>query len=242
MTRVRKGLILLLTAAMLLVSAEGVSAKSLKIPPVRETDRLQKVNTIAWRASLNTNVKTKHGSYPKGTIVKVLRGGSKCKVKLDGHTYRIARKYLTFLNDLANSRKDYNTKTKLHFANKKSRKSKTNYLVWVSLDKQRINIYKGSNKNWTLKKVFKCSTGAENGTPLGDFTIRKKMPSFTGQYGSPLWYYMDFAGSGFHKWPGPIDRKLYGKHTASHGCIRLSLSDISWMYKHLPVTTKVVIY
>lgn len=242
MKHVRRLLLTMVLAVMMLIPAQTAFA-GLRVPAIKPGEVLQPVKTLAWQGKLLRNVNTKYGSYPAGTEVTIIKGGGSCIIKLDGHNYKISRQYLTFEKDLATvvDDGDYNRTTKDSFANDYRRKSKTQYFVWVSLDKQRINIYKGKNRNWTLIKVFKCTTGADNSTPMGNFTIRRKMHSFTGQYGSPLYFYMEFAGSGFHRWPGGGIETI-GTHTQSHGCIRMVQKDAIWMYKKVPIGSKVLIY
>ena len=242
MKNLRRLLLTFAIALMALLQADIVFA-AVKIPAIMPGETLQTVKTLAWKATLRRTVKTKYGRFKAGTTVTVIKGGSKCIISLGGHNYKIASKYLSFGQDLASivTDGDYNTSTKISYANSTKRTSKTSYLVWVSLDKQRINVYKGSSGNWKLVKVFKCTTGANNSTPIGTFTIRKKMHSYTGQYGSPLYFYMEFAGSGFHRWPGSGVGTI-GTHPQSHGCIRMRQSDAIWMYKNVPLKTKVIIY
>ena len=78
--------------------------------------------------------------------------------------------------------------------------------------------------------------GRDNSTPLGNFTIKAKYPNYGG-----LAYYMEFSGSGFHRWPG-VGVESIGTHTQSHGCIRMTQNDVIWMYNNLPVGTRVWIY
>jgi len=243
MKKFRKLLLMVIMAVMMLVPADLAFA-DMPIPPIKPNDPIQRVSTLKWKGELLVSVRTKYGRFRAGKKVTILKTGYKCTILLKGHKFKIARRYLRITEDLASivKGKDYNTKTKIYFANKVKRKSKTKYFIWVSLDKQRVNIYKGSSKRWRLYKVYKCTTGIAASTPLGYHTIGWKLPSFTGQYGSPLYYYMEFAGSGFHIWPGYGGAGLIGKHTQSHGCIRLTASAAEWMYKHIPIGTKVYIY
>ena len=54
--------------------------------------------------------------------------------------------------------------------------------------------------------------------------------------------FTDIVGGGFHKWPGSINKSIFGKDTASGGCVRLTNSDAEWIYKHVPVKSTVYVY
>ena len=237
MKKLHRLLLIMMTAFLLLVPAVAAFAAK-KSSVIRPGESLQQVRTLSWKATLLRNVRTKYGRFRAGTVVTVVRGGAKCVIRLKGHNYSISRQYLSFGQDLASvvTKGDYNKLTKTTYINSTAHKSKSRYLVWVSLDKQRVNIFRGKNKKWKLVKVFKCTTGRENSTPIGNFTIKAKYPS----YGN-LAYYMEFSGSGFHRWPG-VGVESIGTHTQSHGCIRMTQSNIIWMYNNLPVGTRVWIY
>ena len=237
MKKLHRLLLIIMTAFLLLVPADAAFAAK-KSSVIRPGESLQQVRTLSWKATLLRNVRTKYGRFRAGTVVTVVRGGAKCIIRLKGHNYSISKQYLSFGEDLASvvTKGDYTKRIKNTYINSAAHKSKSKYLVWVSLDKQRVNVFKGSNKKWKLVKVFKCTTGRDNSTPIGNFTIKSKVPNYNG-----LAYYMAFSGSGFHRWPG-MGVESIGTHTQSHGCIRMTQSDIIWMYNNLPVGTRVWIY
>ena len=124
------------------------------------------------------------------------------------------------------------------------------YTVDTSINDQLINIY----KNGTIIKTFKCSTGflgdQDNETSLGVFFIQVRGNNFySDKYGEGAKYYIKFFSDYlFHS--VPIDKngniieeeaKKLGE-PASHGCIRLSMDDIKWMYDNIPEGTKVNIH
>lgn len=123
----------------------------------------------------------------------------------------------------------------------------TPYNIVVAIKKQLINIYKGEE----LLKTFKCSTGLignqDMETPLGVFFTQERGDSFYSNYYEQggKYYIKFFSNYLFHSVPvdknGTIieeEEKKIGK-PASHGCIRLSMEDIKWMYKNIPAGTKV---
>ena len=188
MKRVRKLLLALIVLSMsqLAFAPEAVFAAK-KIPVIQPGETLQHVKSLAWNAVLKKNV----GRYKAGEKVVVIKGGVNCIIQLGKHNYRINRKYLLFTTDRASimTEGDYNTSTKIHFANSKKRNSKTQYLIWVSLDKQRVNVYKGSDRRWNLIRVMECSTGRANSTPIGNRTIRSKKKFF--EY---YMYFLEYGG------------------------------------------------
>ncbi|WP_334296422.1 L,D-transpeptidase [Mediterraneibacter catenae] len=66
--------------------------------------------------------------------------------------------------------------------------------------------------------------------------------------GYTCWYYTQFYGNYlFHSVlynPGSMSSIQDGRLgiNASHGCVRLSLSNAKWIYDNIPSSTKVVVY
>src|SRR5699024_9243681 len=99
------------------------------------------------------------------------------------------------------------------------------------------------------KEVFywPCTSGAAN-TPTvkGQFTVKGKGLAFGSGY--TCWYYTQFYGNYlFHSVlyvPGSQSALVDGRLgiNASHGCVRLALTNAKWIYDNIPVGTKVVIY
>lgn len=241
MKRIRKMLLILAVMLMTALGSGMTASAGVQIPAIVPGEPITQVKTLRWKATLGKNVKTKYGRFKRGTSVIVTRTGNRCIILLKGHRYRISRRYLEFTKALVTSQTegDYNTSTKIQFANKKRRKSKTKYFIWVSLDKQRVNVYQGKSKNWRLIRVMKCSTAKGAGTPTGYYRIGFKKREF--EY---LSNYMEFAGSGFHMWPSvyPNAKQTLGNDVASHGCVRLYWGDSNWMYNHIRTGTRVLIY
>lgn len=121
----------------------------------------------------------------------------------------------------------------------------------VSVSRQRVYIKDGNGVIYTMT----CSTGIESNprtrTPRGTFYVqRERGLSFHGSLGGAR-YWVSWLGHGkylFHSVivdrHGNIIRSEALKlgHPASHGCIRLSLSDAKWLYEHIKAGTKVVIH
>ncbi len=110
-----------------------------------------------------------------------------------------------------------------------------------------VTVYKGT----TPVKAFLCSTGLNNATPLGTFSIMDKLSMH--ELNGPTWgYYCSHITSDilFHSIPAPTTNRtevpsykfnVLGQQ-ASQGCIRLAMGDAKWLYDTVPVGTTVVIY
>lgn len=118
----------------------------------------------------------------------------------------------------------------------------------IKVDRQRnmVAVYKGG---YTMK-VFLCSTGLNNATPAGTFSIRDKLPIH--ELNGPTWgYYCSHITSDilFHSLPGnapshyafPAHKYNLLGQQASQGCIRLRMGDAYWIYQNCPVGTPVTI-
>lgn len=227
----------LFAAVFLLFSAGMCSA-------VRAAD-VQKVHTIYWKAKLRREVKVNGKKIKRGTKVTVIDRGyssrKKSTVKYKNFTFKVSESGLSYICDLASSasKGDYTKTTKESFINhKKSAVSKTSWLVWVSLDKQRVNVFQGSRGNWKLVKVCHCSTGKASTPTLPGWN----RVDFKKMYVDGCKYYTEVNGSGIHRWPGTLNKKLLGRHTVSHGCIRLTEKNAKWIYTHIPKKTTVYVY
>lgn len=126
--------------------------------------------------------------------------------------------------------------------------------AWIYVSKKRQRVYFHSSTNAKTDRilyVMYCSTGrAGAATPSGTYHIQKERgPVFMGPLGGAR-YYVSWKGHGvylFHSVPIntrgayiPSAGAMLG-HRASHGCIRLTVADAYWLYKHVPFGMKVVI-
>lgn len=128
--------------------------------------------------------------------------------------------------------------------------SRSSYLVIVKLSEHKVRIYKGKRKNWTRAHTFKCTNGAPS-TPTvkGTFTIGSRGSYFNTGSNARCWYWTQFYGNYlFHsviydRSSSPVNI-LDGRLgiSASHGCIRMALSNAKWFYNNIPRGTKVVVW
>lgn len=125
--------------------------------------------------------------------------------------------------------------------------SDTDYLIWTDIDRQLTYVFKGSLSNWELIKTFICATGKNcSPTTRGEFIIGERGEWFYSErLGSGAKYWLRFNGAYlFHsvamdKNQNIIDGTL-GQRRSS-GCVRLSVSDSQWLYKNIPIRTKVYV-
>ena len=125
--------------------------------------------------------------------------------------------------------------------------SKTNKMILVDTKKNRVGIFNGSKGKWSQTHYWKCTSGARS-TPTvkGQFTVGIKGKVFGKGYS--CWYYTQFYGDYlFHSIlynPGSMTSVQDGRLgiNASHGCVRLSLTNAKWIYNNISKGTKVVIY
>ena len=132
--------------------------------------------------------------------------------------------------------------------------SPTNYLIAVSRYDFETTVYQGSSGNWTPVRIMGCTVGETGSrTPSGTYKIESKGYSFSGPKNQAYpdytcYYYSGFIGSTymFHSvlyQPGTfniIDNSM--GEDVSHGCIRLLLDDAEFIYRNIPLGTKVYIY
>ncbi len=224
---------------------------------IAKENNTEVVKTIWWKAKTKAKILTTNEEtgaeirLEKGTKVTVIQrdyhskaGISQCMLS-DGSQCYIANSYLYFMKALATgSRGDYLEASKLAYVNKQKIESDTDTLVWISLDKQRINVFKGSAGNWQLIKVIPCSSGDVN-APTLDQTFR---PVYVVQKKSlkvkNLQYYTFFYGSGIHKWPGGGMKRAVGKKPTSHSCVRVSKPKAVWVFndENVPIGSRVWIW
>jgi len=144
---------------------------------------------------------------------------------------------------------DYEDGVKTAWVNYKGYVSKTEYLVWISIAYQRVNVFTGSAGNWKLDRSFIVGTGAPgHDTPVGVFKVigRSAAGWTTKEYTvKPVIFFNTYA-YGFHSrlyYPKTTKIKDAGiGYPISHGCIRMYDEDVAWFYDNIPTGTTVVVY
>ena len=145
---------------------------------------------------------------------------------------------------------DYEAWEKELWVNAKGFESNTDYLIWVSIKYQRVNVFLGDSGSWTLDKCFIVGTGAaESPSPIGVWKTTYKS-SWGWQYDNyavaPVCGFIPNSGYAFHSRLLTPDRTgLYSDaigYPVSHGCVRMYTEDVNWIYDNIPTDTTVVIY
>lgn len=212
-----------------------------------------KVRTIGYKATVKSRAplftskssKKRVKYLKKGTKVTTIDyGRARYQIKLsNGKTYWISKDRLTFRASVW-TKKDYSTKVKEDFVNKKGYKSKTKYLIWISQYTQRVIIYKGSKKHWKMIRSCRCATGTHNfKTPKGIFKIFRKEKGwfYKSTYEKPVVRFKSRNAfhSRIHNYKGGYADATIGR-PKSKGCVRLYDEDIQFIYKKCPIGTTVV--
>jgi len=99
-------------------------------------------------------------------------------------------------------------------------------------------------------KVYNVSTGANNSTPVGEFTITTKLtdpvwfnrgvvvpPESPENVLGSRWLGFDLPGYGIH---GTVEPETIGKQVTA-GCVRMRNEEVEELYSIIPFGTKVVI-
>jgi hypothetical protein len=155
-------------------------------------------------------------------------------------------------NALSISNKNYSDKEEIKpyikefFVNNKNYTSDTDYLIWINLEREDLNVFKKSSDAWKLEKAFKCSSGKNKTlTVSGVF----KYYAFVNRINFDGFYIKNFM-----RFNGP-----YGIHTIlikpngsvydgrvgiplSHGCVRVETVNSEWLKDNIPLRTTIVVY
>lgn len=134
--------------------------------------------------------------------------------------------------------------------------SKTDYLIAVSRELNRICVYEGKKGNWKLKYYWMCSTGRpENGkvskTPTGSWLMPEEdnhLGYIGGHETYTCWYATRFyKRCFFHSViynPASKSSIQDGRlgMNISDGCIRMNIDDAKWIWDNCHTGTRVIVY
>lgn len=127
--------------------------------------------------------------------------------------------------------------------------SNTDYLVMVDLTEHRVGLYEGEYGRWNEVFTDYCGDGAPGmETPTGEYVIYQKLYYFDSGnarcfYACRFWGAYLLHSTLFYQTPYPeydLDPTL--GIGVSHGCVRIRLENIKYIYDHCPYGTKVFIY
>jgi hypothetical protein len=123
--------------------------------------------------------------------------------------------------------------------------SHSKYLIWVDINRQLTYVFIYNDSQWSLIKVFECSTGKNHSPTIrGTFALNERgLWFYCHRFESGAKYWIRFHGSYyFHSLPMNKDKAIIdptlGKRSSA-GCIRLRESDALWIYKNITNGTKV---
>ena len=223
--------------------------------PVVITSAVKSIHSMYYSASVKSTVRAKRAdgkgtvkvaAGTKVTVTNRASGTSTVELK-NGTEVKIATSNLRWISCLIDSKKDLSKSTTEAYVNSKGYSSPSNYLIWISLHKQRLYVFKGSQCNWKRVKSFQCSSGkVDTPTPKGQYRICRKSYKFWFDEDCYAYYATFFSGNAIHSWLlTPGDRRyndgVIGS-PASHGCVRLNkMSQCKYVYA-LPIGTTVIIY
>lgn len=142
---------------------------------------------------------------------------------------------------------DYTDEQKMDFVNNMNYDSYTEYLVWVNLYTQKVNVFQGYEGNWTLVECFDCASGVnETPTSTGIFQVQslRERWDLGKTYVEPVLVFNGgeaFTSRPFDSETDEITDETMGE-PASGGSIRMMEEDIQWMADNIPINTMVVVY
>lgn len=126
--------------------------------------------------------------------------------------------------------------------------------IWiqVSKEKQRVYIMNGNNVIYTMVCSTGLDTSPDTSTPEGTFYIQRERGTsfYNPNEGEGAKYWVSWKNHGeflFHSVATDKNGNIIQSEAeklgqkASHGCIRLAVSDAKWIYDNIQYNTKVVI-
>lgn len=122
----------------------------------------------------------------------------------------------------------------------------------VSVDEQKVYIKNQEDTLYTMTASTGLDTSPDNSTPKGTYNIEPERGEwfFSSGYQEGAQYWVSWKNHGeflFHSVPMDENQQVIKSEAeklgekASHGCIRLTVSDAKWIYEHIKINTKVVI-
>lgn len=147
---------------------------------------------------------------------------------------------------------DYAADMKTARINAKGHSSNTDYLIWINLTYQRVNIFQGSQGDWTLVHEYLCGSGRNgHNTPVGFYTVTNRSAAGWTHSTYNVRPVVNFTNSRYYDMAFH-SRKYNPSHTyltdpsigfpVSLGCIRMYDEDVQWIYDNIPNGTMVVVH
>ncbi|GFZ26627.1 L,D-transpeptidase [Lactobacillus corticis] len=226
-------------------ATKKTSKKSKKSSKKATKKTSKKSKKSSKKATKKTSKKSKKSS--KKTSKKTSKKSKKTSKKSKKTVKRHKTKYQPYADPRDMRRSNYWNK----YSEKKKYPNlrKVKHLnIRVSLLGNRVYVRSGKKVIYTMYSSAGRFVNGKSLTPTGNYRVQRERGSRF-DYAK---YYVSWKGHGvylFHStttyyWSNTFNmteaRKL-GKMPASHGCIRLTVKDAYWFYKHLPTGTPVYI-
>ncbi len=175
-------------------------------------------------------------------------GDKAIRVQLaDGTSGWVAEQDVTISEENCTTDEDYTEDMKVEFVNAMGYDSTTDYLVWVSLYTQKVNVFKGYQGNWALEEVYECATGKNTSpTTTGVYTYSTLQDKWDlgDTYVKPVLVYN--GGEAITSRPYDAETHYITDTTmgkpVSGGSVRMREDDAQWMADNIPVGTLIVVY
>jgi hypothetical protein len=192
----------------------------------------------------------KMATFKKGDKVEIIKdtnGWYNIKKVNTNTTGWVKGSYLYIPKDTLPSRAYMKKEHLERYVNENKFDSKTTYLIWVDLYRQRVNVFTGKKGYWKLLKTMDCASGRNSSpTVRGSFSVTWRGPILysndviakykTNFYGA--YYFHSTLYSRLNQ-SQAVDSRLGQR--LSHGCIRLATTNALWIYKNIGNGTKVFI-
>lgn len=228
-------------------------------PTLDYQNALNTVETVViWdTVTRDTNLYSSSGLYgvirslPKGTKLEhyyLQNGSSAASVYTeDGVFGYVPADAIQIPTEVDIRQEPYSESTMEGFVEQKGYSSSTNYLIWVSLKTQTVNVFTGSKGDWELYRSFPCSSGKPSQpTVTGVFDVEYKHTEW--DFGTYKVRYVTgfYEGYAFHSRTYSRDYSQMLDPTigspASAGCLRMLDADCRYIFDYIPYGTTVVVY
>ena len=235
------------------IALEGGTAAAAQLVRTQAIQATIKEDAVIYRFYnvYSKTFATELGMVEAGTQVTILKtsNGIAAQVTLpDGRDVWTDYSAIQIISGTYYTTEDYPKEVKEFFINYiRSRSSETQYLIWVSLWTQRVNIFQGYEGHWKLIRSGPCATGA-NSTPSPVEDAKVRWTSARWEYSAFYVHHVTLfdESRAFHSRPTRYeDDGVYSYamgYPCSNGCIRLLDEDCIWIYENIPAGTAVILY
>lgn len=210
--------------------------------------------TVKYNTNTYTDGSLNHvsGSLPKGASVYYMDHSGEYSAHVwipeeskdcwvPYYSISISNKDYTVYEDFSDGDKEI-------FVNAKGYESETDYLIWINLQRQKVNLFQGSKGNWKLIRTATCSSGKNTTpTPAGVMTYCAYENGWFHDtyYVKPVLYMNLNRGIAMHSIlfnpNGTVQDGTQGR-PVSHGCVRMKPEDIRYLADYVPQKTTVVVF